>query len=117
MLTLFEEFKEYIVTGFISLITGIIAYVTGRRRTEADTKQAEGSALETIQAVYDKFAADTKVKIDELNSEISNLTGRVKVLSTDVQNLEVELEDCKKKLTTNNVITAPTKRSYSKKDK
>lgn len=98
MLELLEEFKEYLITGLISLITGIIAYFTGKRMTEAETKKAEGSALETIQAVYDKFTADTKAKVDELSEEITRLTLKVKGLSLDVNTLEKDLEDCRQNL-------------------
>ena len=96
MIQIFEEFKDYIATGIISIVTGLFSFFAGKRMSDAEVQKAEGSALETIQSVYDKFAADTRGKITELSSEIKILTDKVKDLSGHVIDLEKDLEDCRK---------------------
>ncbi len=116
MQQLLEEFKEYIITGVISLITGAIAYFQGKRTKEAETKQAEGTALETIQLVYDKFAQDTKYRLDEQHAEITlmkeervkekeerskeviSLREKIKGLMEHVAQLQIDLDDCRKNI-------------------
>jgi hypothetical protein len=116
MQQLFDEFKEYIITGVISLITGLIAYFQGKRTKEAETKQAEGAALETIQLVYDKFVSDTKARLDEQHLEITqmkeervkekeertkevkSLREKIKTLVDHVSQLQIDLDDCRKNI-------------------
>jgi hypothetical protein len=123
MVQIFEEFKDYIITGIISIITGSWAYFQGKRTKEAETKQAEGSALETIQLVYDKFAQDTKARLDEQHYEILKmkedraaekqevlkekdardqevkiLKDKIKSLIEHVAQLQLDLEDCRKSI-------------------
>lgn len=72
------------------------AYVTGRKRAEAETEQIKSGALQGIQSVYDKFVTDTKSKIEELITEIESLTHEVKDLRITVGTLEKDLDDCRK---------------------
>ena len=121
MVQIFEEFKEFIVTTVISFIAGGIAYFQGKRAKEAETKQAEGAALETIQLVYDKFVSDTKARLDEQHleiqqmkeerarekeqrgeeregqkKEVASLREKIKGLMEHVAQLQIDLDDCRK---------------------
>ena len=114
LLELLEQFKDTIITAIISIATGTFAYFQGKRTKEAETKQAEGAALETIQSVYDKFASDTKSRLDEQHAEIiqmkeerikekeerasetKSLRDKIKSLMDRVAQLQLDLDDCRK---------------------
>jgi phage shock protein A len=101
-----ELLKEYSEIVYAA-IAGIIGWFAGKRRNDAEIRALEGDALTTIQAVYDKFAADTKSRIEELVHEITGLTTEVKELRTTVSVLEQDLEDCRKGISRMNKQSTP----------
>ena len=106
MSALVELLKEYSEIVYAA-IAGIIGWFAGKRRNDAEIKALEGDALTTIQAVYDKFAADTKNRIQELVYEITGLTAEVKELRGTVSILEHDLEDCRKGISRMNKQNTP----------
>lgn len=96
MAELIREYLGEIIAGVFGIAGTFWAYVTGRKRTDAETEQIKSGALQGIQAVYDKFVIDTSNKMDEFVKEITHLTVEVKDLRNIVHNLEKDLDDCRK---------------------
>ena len=65
------------LAGMIFGSGGFVALYIAIKTRKSEVKKAEASALETIQAVYDKFVSDTEKKFDELKKEIERLEGVV----------------------------------------
>jgi len=49
MVQIFEEFKEYIITGVISLLTAIAGWWAGKRKTTAETEVVETDVIKSIR--------------------------------------------------------------------
>ena len=77
-----------ILTGVSGAIGSIIAFFSGRRQKKAKDKEAEASAIQSIQATYDVFSADMKEKYDELKSELSELKSENKDQRSDLRALQ-----------------------------
>lgn len=90
MYQIFEELKEYI----IPIVSSILAYVLGRRKTTAEVELAEADVIKSAREIYTNLVEDVKntvLKCSELATEVEDL----KVL---IQNLHQELDDCRKNL-------------------
>jgi len=84
-----ETLQQYIGELIVALGTGAIAYFTGKKKGEAELRQAQGNALELTQTIYDGLVADINERFQELKAELASL----KVQLVDV---EKELEECRK---------------------
>jgi hypothetical protein len=84
-----DSIQEYIGELLVAIGSAAIAYFTGKKKGEAELRQAQGSALELTQTIYDGLVADVNERFQELKSELAHL----KSVLTDV---EKELEECRK---------------------
>ena len=85
---IFEFIKQYLGEAVVAIVTGLIAYLTGRRKANAELKSSEGEALKTMQEAYDKFTTDSLKKYQELYEELHEVKEMLKVVKK-------ELEDCR----------------------
>lgn len=85
---IFDLIKEYFGEAVVALITGSIAYFTGRKKAHVELRQTEGEALKTMQEAYDKFTSDSLKKYEELYSELHQVKDMLKAVKD-------ELEDCR----------------------
>ena len=84
----FEFFKDYLGEAVVGSVTGIVAYLSGRRKADAELKTTEGEALKTMQDAYDKFTSDSLKKYEELYQELHQVKEMLKAVKD-------ELEDCR----------------------
>ena len=77
-----------ILTGVSGAVGSVIAFLSGRRQKKAKDKEAEASAIQSIQATYDVFSADMKEKYDELKAELSDLKSENKDQRQDLRSLQ-----------------------------
>lgn len=98
MTQLFDEFKEYIITGVISFITGVIAYIQGKRKSTAETEIVETDVVKSIRELYAGLVEDMKSTIQDLKDareKLDLITKEMVTLRSDLKLLEKELEDCR----------------------
>ena len=86
---IFEFLKDYLGEAIVAIVSATIAYLTGRKKADAELRHSEGEALKTMQDAYDKFTADSLKRYEELSRELHE----VKLLLKEVQ---AELDDCRK---------------------
>ena len=101
MFQILEEFKELVITSVISLITGIIAFFAGKRKSTADVEITETDVIKSIRELYTGLVEDMKLTVDELKltkTKVLELSSEIDSLRTNVGSLEKELEDCRKNL-------------------
>lgn len=87
--SILDIIKEYLGEAIVAVITGLIAYFSGRKRAEVELKSSEGEALKTMQEAYDKFTTDSLKKYQELYEELHEVKEMLKIVKK-------ELEDCRK---------------------
>lgn len=83
-----QENIGVIVTGVTGAATSIGAFFTGRKQKQAQDKQAEATAIQSIQASYDLFSADMKEKYQELKIELREIKEENKTQRSDLRNLQ-----------------------------
>lgn len=88
MESIVDVVKEY-MSEILTVITGVIAYLAGRKKERAQLKQTEGDALKTMQDAYDRFTSDSLKRYEELAKEVLGLRNII-------AQLRIELEECKK---------------------
>ncbi len=101
MYQLFEDLKEYIATAVISLITGIIAYMQGQRKSTAETEVIETDVVKSIRELYGGLVEDMKTTVQDLKEakELLDLLNKeIMLLRSHVQTLEKDLADCRANL-------------------
>lgn len=86
---IFEFIKQYLGEAVVAIVTGLIAYLTGRRKANAEIKSSEGEALKTMQEAYDKFTSDSLHRYEELSKELREVRDLLKIV-------QIELDDCRK---------------------
>ncbi len=86
---IFEFIKQYLGEAVVAIVTGLIAYLTGRRKANAELKQTEGSALQVMQEAYDKFTSDSLHRYEELSKELKEVKDMLKIV-------QEELDDCRR---------------------
>ena len=99
MVQLFEEFKEYIITGFIGLLGTLAGWWAGKRKTTAETEVVETDVIKSIRELYGGLVEDIKTTIEDLKQakeKISLLSAEIDGLRDTVHKLENDLEDCRK---------------------
>lgn len=84
-----EIVEQYLGELLVGLSTGAIAYFSGKKKGEAELRQAQGNALELTQSIYDGLVADINERFQELKSELASL-------KTQLVSVEKELEECRK---------------------
>lgn len=87
---------EIIVGG----VTSFTTYIFTKRRDNAETRVIEADAVSQMQLAYDKFVTDMRSSNEELSKEVGLLKTEVKGLRQTVRNLEQDLEDCRKGIST-----------------
>lgn len=85
---IFDFIKEYLGEAIVGVISALVAYLTGRRKANAELKQSEGSALQVMQEAYDKFTADSLHRYEELSKELREVKDMLKIV-------QQELDDCR----------------------
>ena len=93
-------------------ISGIFAYIIGKKKGEAELKQVQADALKTMQEVYDSFTSDTKSKYEELKDDVKALHEETVALKLEnkkykeqaaqldltIVKLHIAIEECTKRL-------------------
>ena len=77
-----------ILTGVSGAVGSVIAFLSGRRQKKAKDKEAEATAIQSIQASYDLFSADMKEKYQELKTELREIKDENKTQRSDLRNLQ-----------------------------
>lgn len=77
-----------ILTGLTGAVGSIAGFFSGRRQKKAKDKEAEATAIQSIQASYDIFSADMKEKYQELKLELSDLKAENKDQRSDLRALQ-----------------------------
>ena len=83
--------KEWVTENLFSIITAIFgsgsffAYITERKKRVIEEKQLASDALKTMQDAYDRFTEDSKMKYEELSSEISELKKKLTNVTSQLQ--------------------------------
>lgn len=72
---------------------GILAYFFERRKRNIDLKQQDATALQTMQAAYDKFTEDSLKKFEDLQKEQEKLKEKFKKLEEDFDRTLQNLRD------------------------
>ena len=91
-----EEFKELVITSVISLITGIIAFFAGKRKSTADIEITETDVIKSIRELYTGLVEDMKLTVDELKltkTKVLELSSEIDSLRTNVGSLEKDYEE------------------------
>jgi len=99
MVQILEEFKEYIITGVISAITALFAYFMGQRKSKAETEVVETDVVKNIRELYGNLVSDLKdvvIELRETKKQVVALSTEVNILRHTAQELEKELEACRK---------------------
>ena len=108
MVQIFEEFKEYIITGLISLLTAIAGWWAGNRKSTAETEVVETDVIKSIRELYTGLVEDMKTTVEELKDtkkQLHDLSAEIDTLRDNVSVLEKDLEDCRKGITDGNSRT------------
>ena len=72
---------------------GILAYFFERRKRNIDLKQQDATALQTMQAAYDRFTEDSLKKFKDLQEEQDKLKEKFKKLEEDFDRANQILRD------------------------
>jgi hypothetical protein len=88
MESLLEIIKEYLGEAVVAIVTGLVAYLSGKKKAEVELRSSEGEALKTMQEAYDKFTTDSLKKYQELYEELHEVKEMLKIVKK-------ELEDCR----------------------
>lgn len=87
-MSFFEDNLGVIVTGATGVGTSIMAFFTGRKQKQSKDKQAEATAVQSIQASYDIFTSDMKEKYQELKTELREIKDENKTQRQDLRYLQ-----------------------------
>ena len=84
-----------IVVGFFG---SIFAYFGGRKLKKAEETKSTSDALTSMQATYDTWVNDLKLRYDELKEDIKQYRDEQLVLRNEITQLRQENNDLRKEL-------------------
>lgn len=84
-----------IVVGFFG---SVFAYFGGRKLKKAEETKSTSDALTSMQATYDTWVNDLKLRYDELKEDIKQYRDEQLVLRNEITQLRHENNDLRKEL-------------------
>ncbi len=84
--------------GFLTGITGLLAFFVERRKRIAEQKQSEADALQGMQGAYEKFVLDFNQKLTEMSQQIVDLKNQLQSARTRIAEFEEQAERDKKEI-------------------
>ena len=83
------------ITGTIGVV---IAWFFDKKNRKEETKIKQGSAMETMQAAYDKFVDDAQKQYNLMDAKITTLEDRERVAIAERAKLEENINTLKKQV-------------------
>ena len=83
------------ITGTIGVV---IAWFFDKKNRKEETKIKQGSAMETMQAAYDKFVDDAQKQYNLMDAKITTLEDRERVAIAERAKLEENINPLKKQV-------------------
>ena len=80
---------DYLIPAFTGLIAGIFGHITGKRKSEAETKSVELDNAEKIIQKWEQFSQKMESRVNELELKVIELTKEL----TEEKKLRQEIED------------------------
>ena len=85
--------NDTIILLISNALTGVAAWMVGRRKTNADTDNVVLRNLELSIGLYREIINDLKNEIESLNQKIQELEGKVDKLYEENKKLKSSLKD------------------------
>lgn len=83
--------EKVIIGSASSVVTGIVAYLLGMRRSRAETKKTEIEALKGALDIWQKTVEELRCEVNQLRQNNQELENRISLLSEDNQKLRNEI--------------------------
>ena len=84
--------------ALLGVLGSIIAYFGGRKLKKAEETKNTSDALTSMQATYDTWVNDLKLRYDELKEDIKQYRDEQLVLRNEITQLRQENNDLRKEL-------------------
>lgn len=84
--------------ALLGVLGSIIAYFGGRKLKKAEETKNTSDALTSMQATYDTWVNDLKLRYDELKEDIKQYRDEQLILRNEITQLRQENNDLRKEL-------------------